>query len=258
VNPFCLIKQLLLHRLKLNYTGSAVLPKEYLQEMVLLLATSCSCVKTMEKVITEAALSGGLQEGMVDVINKVFHPIGSSGGVNWNEEETLTHNAMHMEAPVQNSADLLSAWFATRVNTSPNVLSLFVGQSIVMGQTNRPKHWLTTLGVNHHYLCWQELWQKRYNDDEVQVSGIIASMLGLYRKQDLDLSLAELEYVVFPYSVIERESNISSNEATTEAVFGHQKDEKVEGNGYQQVATHVVLSDWQSLARLLQDDKVRT
>ena len=90
--------------------------------------------------------------------------------------------------------------------------------------TNMPKHRLTTLGVNHHYLCWQELWQKRYNDDEVEVSGIIASMLGLYRKQNLDLSLAELEYIVFPpYSVIERKSNISSNEATTEAVFGHQK-----------------------------------
>ena len=260
VNPVYLIKQWMLYRLKAMHFESSVLPKDHLAKMVLILATSCACVTTMDTFVAKALQSGRLQEDMMYVIDKVFHPNGSSDGMNWNEEDTVETPDDGMEMmkhEERNSANLLSKWLATSVNISPNVLTLFLGQSIIMEQSSGPKYRLTTLPVNHHYLCWQELWQKTYNGDDVEVSGIIASMLHLYTGNDLDLSLAQLEYVVFPYSVVERKLDVSSNEATTEAVFAHQKDEKVEDEAYRHVARHVELKDWQSLGRLLLDDEVR-
>ena len=237
------------------------MPNTYVVEMVVIMAATCCCVYEMEKATSNALDSGVLNSDLVDVIDKVFRPNQSSGGINWIKEnaagEVLEENRGPVQHQAQNTDDLLLDWETIPTTSSPNALSLFVGQSIFLEERSSPKHRVTTVGVNHRVLRWQELWCKSYNMENMKVSGMIASLLQLSNTDGFDTSFAELDYVVFPYTVLESTDKIPEDAAATEAVFGHQKNNQVQASGLRRLVKHVEVGDWRSLAQLLCDDEVR-
>ena len=105
--------------------------------------------------------------------------------------------------------------------------------------------------LNHRPLHLNRVW---YNEGACK-DGIIATLLGYDEKTKRhDTTLSELEYIIFPYTASEKESDdsVGAMEGKAEYVFSHEKDVKTN-----HVLHHVSIEDLRELLNVLNGVSLR-
>ena len=218
-------------------TRFALLPLErarrmiFFTEMVVLFAVSHNCIDKCLQLVTEGCNNGSIDNDFVEMLKKVFQPIASCDGENWQARTTT-----------KKTDDDLNG-----LCLSPNFLSLFLEKSAY------PTLSVCSPPVNHRLLRLSCVWEK----DAIEVGGnpgIVASMLGIGPDKTIgDITLAELDYHFLPYKVMECDLFFGGKNPTegdvyevSKPVFSHENEKSTD-----HVCVHATLQDLRELVRLI-------
>ncbi len=230
--------------------------KMIIWERILLMAVSHNRVFECSTVLEEARSNENLLSmKFLELLEKVFKPIASVKGENWtanlktppplgNEglQRLLLPEPKAGMSTIERKKSQLSLP-SQCVEISPNVLCLFVEQSICPNPT------ITSPPVNHRPLRLQRVWCKRGHGIKKN-HGMIGTLMGIGDQQ----SIYELDYVCWAYTIRNcgQPSGVKEAPVVVEAVFGHEKINMAEDQGYgTEIAHHTTTPDLKNMCNLL-------
>jgi len=237
----------------INMTDAKETFGEDMGNMLLLLAVSHGCVLECDEVVKVALqTTGTLPEYFKAIMNKVFHPLKSCGGMNWSTINQLDDRAKIEKLKEKKGYDdkektsrKLMATSMAFIGFSPNVLPLFLERTIL------PRVALASPAINNRVLHYKRIWQNEIPEIG-EDAGMIGTLLGLGgHTQTHDFSFSELEYHVFVYKVSELENETTKDSmqeelVMSEYVFSQEKDSKTT-----HMVKHVTIDDLKNLLKLL-------
>lgn len=231
----------------------------------LLMAVSQSCVLTMIPEIMKAIQQKDFSIRLRHSYNRLFLPISL-----YYSERINNWSSFELDNEIETGCDKSRRTIYTSIDVqkdhsklqfSPNVMSLFLETHL-----SPASRYLTVMSphVNYRKLKLHRVWcQEAIETNQKYVGstdnpGVVASMLGLgFGDTKRDVSLASLEYHIFPYKSKESKvldslsSTAESDLVLSEGIFSHQRKKYAEDS--QCIVTHITVDDVRDLLEVLSD-----
>jgi hypothetical protein len=230
---------------------------------LLLMAVSQSCVLTVLSEIISSIRNKQISTVLKESYRFLFLPVSTYYGNRANDwssselDDNIKTSYDESGPSIYNEVDMQED--QSILQFSPNVMSLFLETHF-----SPASRYLTVMSphVNYRKLKLHRVWcqeaietNKNY-DESNDNPGVIASMLGLgFGDTQRDVSLAKLEYHIFPYKIKESgvldspSSTAESDLVVSEGIFSHQRKIYTEvGNG---IVTHIAVDDVLDLLEVL-------